>query len=83
MHISNATKDTMSALRLSGYKWTIQTEVDHRIELHNEIEFLDGRKQILFVAELDNYGNVTEWGEVENAHRPDTGVVLNADGDVV
>lgn len=83
--ISAATAETLSALKLLGYKWTIEVKVDHRIELHNEVKTESGREFIQFIAELDGYGNVTAWGLFgHEARKIDRNKhVLNADGDVI
>ena len=80
---TKATEQTKSALRGLGYRWTIETPVDYRIELHNEIELLNGKTIVRFVAELDNYGNVTEWGDDDVFTRKLSSSVLNADGDEI
>ena len=67
MRISKETKATLATLRNQGYRWTIENEVDYRLELHNEIKRLNGTIEILFVAELDGYGNVSEWGPYDEA----------------
>jgi len=82
--ITKLTVQTMNTLRTLGYKWTFATKVEHRIELFREVERLDGRTEIHFVAELDEYGNVTDFGDYDNVASVDpNGAMFNADGDVV
>ena len=47
----------LKTLRTVGYRWTIENMVDHNLELHNVIVY-GGKEHVLFVAELDSYGNV-------------------------
>ncbi len=49
--------ECLKTLRLVGYKWTIENKVGHNLELHNVIN-CNGKEHVLFVAELDAYGNV-------------------------
>jgi len=82
--ISKHTQQTMGTLRNLGYKFNIVTEVERRVELHNEVERLDGRKMVMFVAELDGYGNITEWGLEDERRKLKTGErQWNADGEIV
>jgi len=83
--ISSATQDTIKSLRLSGIRFTIMTEVGHRVELHNEVKRENGKEEIQFVAEIDGYGNITECGPILKNGIPtkDSKIVLNADGEKV
>ena len=47
----------LATLRTVGYKWNIENKVDHNLELHNVLT-VNGHEYVLFVAELDSYGNV-------------------------
>lgn len=55
------TEDTLRALRSVGVRFNIITPVGHRVELFYECERLNG-SHVQFVAEIDGYGNVTDWG---------------------
>ena len=48
----------LATLRAVGYKWNIENTVDRKLELHNVIK-CNGVEHVLFVAELDAYGNVS------------------------
>ena len=81
---SKATTETMKALRLQGYRWSIETKVEHNTELHLETERLDGSHHIQFIAELDGYGNVVEWGLYDESRTIHEGrAPINADGETV
>jgi len=49
--------ECLKTLRRVGYKWNIENKVGHNLELHRVIEY-GGKEHVLFVAELDAYGNV-------------------------
>ena len=49
--------ECLRTLRTVGYKWNTETPVGHNLELHLIID-VNGRQHIMFVAELDSYGNV-------------------------
>lgn len=49
--------ECLKTLRMQGYKWNIANEVGHNLELHNVVT-VNGHEYVLFVAELDAYGNV-------------------------
>lgn len=85
MTITKDIKQTVSNLRIQGVKFNIMTEVDRRVELHQEIELLNGKSQMIFVAEIDAFGNIVDWG---SSYRSDSiaamsDVVYNADGEEV
>lgn len=68
---TKAMADTLTNMKVVGYKWSIQTDVDHLVELHQELDNLDGSVEIRFVAEVDEYGCVREWGFYdESRHIP-------------
>jgi len=82
--ISSFTERTITVLHNQGYRFNIVTEVDRKVELHHEVERLDGRVQVRFIAELDGYGNVTEWGfEDEQRELLASKVQFDADGEKV
>lgn len=84
--MTNDTKCTMIALRAMGYKWTICTPVGYNHELHNEITLENGRELVMFIAEIDSYGNITKWGIPEEAKEIailGDGPMVNADGDTI
>ena len=84
MKMSDATNETIKSMELAGIKFNIVTPVDYRWELHHEIaNELTGEKKIDFVAEVDGYGNITEWGKAYAVAKPESNVVLNADGEQV
>lgn len=83
---SQATQDTINALRLSGIQFNIVTPVGFRWELHNVVKNeLTGKEHVDFVAELDSYGNIVEAGPILCNGIPlrESNVVLNADGEQV
>ena len=49
--------ECLATLRIVGYKWNIENKVDHNLELHR-VNYYNGKEHVLFVAELDAYGNV-------------------------
>lgn len=49
--------ECLKTLRTVGYRWDIENKVDHSLELHKVI-YYNGKEHVLFVAELDAYGNV-------------------------
>ena len=84
--MSEATLDTVNALKNTGIRFTIMTPVGFRWELFNERKNeTTGKVDIDFVAELDNYGNIVEAGAILTNGIPtrDRNVVLNADGEQV
>ena len=82
---SKETAETLAVLRGTGFRWTIETVVDRRVELHNEVTRLNGKVEIYFVAEIDSYGNVSDWGNPDmKASKLDRrDFFLNADGEIV
>ena len=82
---SKETAETLAVLRVTGFRWTIETIVDRRVELHNEVTRLNGKVEIYFVAEIDSYGNVSDWGNPDmKASKLDRrDFFLNADGEIV
>jgi len=85
--IPPAAKEVIDSLRMQGVRFNIINKVDYRIELHYVYSRLDGKQRVHFVAELDTYGNVTEWGPYMQDHRKRAqeldkrDYVLNADGE--
>lgn len=79
------TAETLAVLRNTGYVWNIETVVDRKVELHRMVERLNGRVEIHFVAEVDSYGNVSEWGLFghEPNHRDRRDFFLNPEGEIV
>ena len=49
--------ECLATLRTVGYVWNIENSVGHNLELHRVIHY-NGAEHVLFVAELDSYGNV-------------------------
>ncbi len=82
---SKETTETLAVLRGTGFRWTIETVVDRRVELHNEVVRLNGKVEIHFVAEVDSYGNISDWGNPDmKASKLDRrDFFLNADGEIV
>lgn len=86
---SKAAQDTINTLRSQNIRFNIITPVGYRIELFYTYERLNGKKHVHFVAELDSYGNVTEWGPYLQDHRKrakeidSRNFVLNADGEKI
>lgn len=62
LKLSEKTQETLNTLKILGIKFNIVTPVDHRIELHFEHFRLNGKSEVHFVAEIDGYGNITEFG---------------------
>lgn len=83
MRITKETQETLNNLRAQGVKFNITNRVDHRIELHNYYENLNGTEGGHFVAEVDDYGNVTAWGPYLEEDKPAKPYVLNADGEAI
>ena len=84
MSLTKDMEQAVSNLRTQGIKFTIVTEVDRKLELHREIEMLNGNSRVLFIAEIDSFGNVVEWGPgLRHVGGKALSPVYNADGEEV
>lgn len=74
--------ETLRSLAAQGIKWSIANLVEYRVELHLERpKYVKGCQVgyvVEFVAELDEFGNVTKWGEChqDDGWRKPTDVIL-------
>lgn len=73
--------ECLRTLKCLGYKWNVQTKVGHNLELHYIID-INGKQHILFVADLDAYGNA-EFGMYDEARVIAPTPMFNADGDAI
>lgn len=84
MSISKCARRTIQNLRCQGVKFNIEVEVVRTVELHYQYIKLSGKEEVSFVAEIDHYGNVIEWGPALSlGTKKLNGTVYNADGEEV
>ena len=82
--MSKEQNECLRTLKCLGYKWNTETPVGHNLELHNIIT-INRKQHLLFVAELDAYGNV-EFGMYDESRKMDAKFeagMFNADGDIL
>lgn len=83
VRLPKATAETIHTFSKSGTRFTRVVKTGkHRFEVRNKIERLNGHTIEVLVAELDGYGNVTQWGPYADPPLPkkwDERDVLDAD----
>jgi len=80
--IPKQTMEVLNTFKSLGVKFNIITKIEHRFELHYAYRRMDGIERVHFVAELDGFGNVQEFGQFfEDLLIGDK--VINADGEEV
>jgi len=84
MSISECARRTIHNLRCQGVKFNEEVEVIRTVELRYRYTRLCGIEEISFVAKIDHYGNVIEWGSSLSLEpRRTNRAVYNADGEEV
>ena len=82
--LSKYTKETVRNLTTVGIMFNFVAEIDHKVELFQV--FPD--EHVRFVAEIDSYGNIVEWGRHLRLSKKEQSLgedkkVINADGESV
>lgn len=84
MPISKHARDTINNLRYQGVRFNITVEVERNVELHQRYSLNNGQERVHFVAEIDHYGNVIDWGpSLAEGMVGNNPIVFNADGEEV
>ena len=84
MPISKHASIAINNLRYQGVRFNITVEVDRNVELHHRFVLNTGQERVHFVAEIDHYGNVIEWGpSLTQEMVGNNPIVFNADGEEV
>lgn len=84
MQISKYAKESIDNLKTGGIRFDIVAKVGHVFELFQIRE----RGTVRFVAEVNEFGQITEWGDhlklsKREASLGNNNVVINADGELV
>jgi len=81
--ITKDAETTVSNLRRQGIKFNIISKVERKVELHHCFTMLNGKEKVRFVAEIDSFGNIVEWGSGFRKLGKKALKTYNADGEEV